>query len=97
MEGREKAGLPAGRQQRKGKGKSAKEVKSEGSRHAMWVPCSKHSSHNSLPKGPLFPAEANIWSFQARAAEHCARGLGNQGTLQLWQPLLRKLENLKRG
>lgn len=42
------------------------------------MPCGLHAVSTLLvtvsPRVPLFPAEANIWPSQARAAEHCAQG-----------------------
>lgn len=92
MEGRGKAGLPLWQtRQRKGKGKSTKEMKSGRSRP------DKLSVQQHLRV--ICPA---VPSFLQRPTclptDHpCPGGLGNQGTLQLQKPLLGILKNLKIG
>lgn len=77
VEGRDKADPPFWQiGQRKGKGKSTKEVKSGRSRQDQ---CSiQRSSQHGLPRGPLFPAVAIASSSQRGSQSTQARGvLGN--------------------
>ena len=55
------------------------------------MPCVFHAASTLLimvlPRVPLFPAEANVPSLQARAAEHCAQGaLGTRGLCSSGSP-----------
>lgn len=97
VEGRDKADPPFWQTgQRKGKGKSTKEVKSGRSRQEQ---CSiQRSSQHGLPRGPLFPAAAIESSSQPGSQSTQAQGSSGMGyPAALGQPLLRNLKNLKIG